>query len=179
MVSDNKEQDEGRRSEALQRLAQSGRALSTAIILFHSALSHTVGLGPTEEKVLDLLEKNPGIHVGDLARIAAMPKNSLSDLLDRLQVKGFVSRRPSPSDGRRVIVEPTDAGRREIGQHFAGLMGALGTIYAEYSTEQLVLLSDFQERVARAQLEQARLLDGSTGEGPSWHDKGSGGSNSL
>lgn len=147
------------RDEALHRLALSGRELSTAIILFHSALSRLVGLGPTEEKVLDLLEKNPGIHVGELAQLAAMPKNTLSDLLDRLQEKGFVLRRPSPTDGRRVVVEPTAEGRHEIGQHFASLMTSLQDLYAEYSTEELTLLSDFLHRVAQLQLSEARLLE--------------------
>ena len=155
----NFEDSRDQRGDALRRIGQSGRELSTAIVLYHSALSRRIGLSPTEEKVLGLVEKKQSIAVSELAHLAAMPKNTLSDLLDRLQDKGFISRHPSLHDRRQVMIEPTEDGRREIFELFSGLMAALDQVYAEYTVDELLLLSEFQARVAEAQFEQARILE--------------------
>lgn len=98
------------REEVLAALAASGREMSTAVILYHTNLARLVGLGPAEEKVLELVHRYQNASVGELARHASMPKNSLSDILDRLETKEFIERQPHPSDGRKVSVVATVSG---------------------------------------------------------------------
>ncbi len=49
-------------------------------------------------------------ETGELAEDAALAKGTLSGMLVTLESRGMVSRRPHPSDGRRVIVGLTSAG---------------------------------------------------------------------
>ncbi|MGJ9423401.1 MarR family winged helix-turn-helix transcriptional regulator [Aeromicrobium sp. CF3.5] len=146
------------RAEALRALAESGRHLSTAMILFHTNLSRSVGLGTTEEKVLELVRRHEHPSVGDLAEHTGMAKNSISDVLDRLEAKGFVTREPHPSDGRKVAIVATQEGAAKIGQLFIGMMTRLGEIQAEYSTEDLALIARYQRRAADIQAAEARTL---------------------
>lgn len=147
------------RDEVLAALADSGRELSTAVILFHTNLARRVGLGASEEKVLELVHRHRHATVSELAEHAGMRKNSLSDTLDRLQEKGFIERQPHPSDGRKVSVIGTASGAERIGVLFGGLMSQLGELNAEFTTEELAVIADYQRRAAEIQTTESQALD--------------------
>lgn len=128
------------------------------MILFHTNLSRRVGLGTTEEKVLELVRRQDHPSVGDLAEHTGMAKNSISDVLDRLEAKGFITREPHPTDGRKVAIVATDEGAARIGQLFVGMMTRLGQLQAEYSSEDLALIAEYQRRAAEIQSDEARAL---------------------
>ncbi|WP_434740621.1 MarR family winged helix-turn-helix transcriptional regulator [Micromonospora sp. SH-82] len=154
--------EESQRAEVLAALADSGRELSTAMIQFHTNLSRRVGLGPTEEKVLELVHRHQHATVGELAQHAGMAKNSLSDTLDRLHDKGFVERQPHPSDGRKVAVVATASGVERVSALFTGLMTRLAGLNADFSTEELAVVADYQRRAAAIQAAEARMLADTT-----------------
>lgn len=151
-------QDDPERREALQALADSGRRQSTAMVMFHANLSKLVGLGPTDEKVLELVRRHEAPSARELSEQTGLAKNSISDVLDRLERRGFVQRTPDPNDGRRVLVVATEEGAARIGQHFAGLMVRLDELNAEYSTDQLKLIAEYRDRAADIQEAEARNL---------------------
>ncbi|MGC4152310.1 MAG: MarR family transcriptional regulator [Propionicimonas sp.] len=146
------------RDEVLAALADSGRELSTAVILFHTNLSQRVGLGPSEEKVLELVHRHRHATVSELAEHAGMRKNSLSDTLDRLEEKGFIERQPHPSDGRKVSVIGTASGTERIGALFGGLMSQLSELNAEYTTDELAVVANYQRRAAEIQTAESQAL---------------------
>lgn len=146
------------RAEVLGALGDSGRMLSTAMVLFHTNLSRRVGLGPTEEKLLELIRRETSPTVSELAQHTGMAKNSISDALDRLETKGFIARERHPSDGRKVAIVATREGSARIGELFVGMMSRLGELNAEYSTEDLALIAEYQRRAAEIQTEEARVL---------------------
>lgn len=146
------------RADVLDTLTSSGRELSTAMVLFHTNLSRRVGLGATEEKVLELVQRQDDITVTELAKLAGMAKNTLSDTLDRLEAKGFIERRPHPGDGRKVSLAATAAGVERIGALFAGLMSGLSQLNADYTTDELALIADYQRRAAEIQVAEAHVL---------------------
>jgi len=94
-----------------------------------------------------------GSRVTELAGAAGMTKQSMGELVDYLERRGYVERRPDPRDGRAKIVAPTEAGRRGI----AAAAGRLAEIEA-----------DLRERMGKERLEEladsleelADLLDG-------------------
>ncbi|WP_349425793.1 MarR family transcriptional regulator [Microbacterium sp. LWS13-1.2] len=153
-----KHEDSTDRKEVLAALADSGRELSTAVILFHTNLANRAGLGPSEEKVLELVHRHRHATVSELADHAGMRKNSLSDALDRLEMKGFVERHPHPSDGRKVSVIGTPSGVERIGALLDGLMTRLGELNADYTTEQLATIADYQRRAAEIQTGESQFL---------------------
>lgn len=146
------------RAEVLGELGDSGRLLSTAMVLFHTNLSRRVGLGPTEEKLLELIRREPSPSVSELAQHTGMAKNSISDALDRLEHKGFITRERHPSDGRKVALVATREGAARIAEFFGGMMSRLEELNAEYSTEELALIAEYQRRAAEIQTEEGRAL---------------------
>jgi DNA-binding MarR family transcriptional regulator len=53
-----------------------------------------------------------GARLTDLARGAQMSPQAMSELVDDLEVLGYVVRRPDPRDRRAKLIVLTDAGRR-------------------------------------------------------------------
>jgi len=54
--------------------------------------------------------KGDGSRLTDLAVSANMSQSSMVELIDDLQQKGYVERRPDPADGRAKLVRLTDKG---------------------------------------------------------------------
>jgi DNA-binding MarR family transcriptional regulator len=68
-----------------------------------------------------------GSRVTELADAAGMTKQSMGELVDYLEGRGYVRRHPDPRDGRARIVSPTEAGRRGI----EAAVGCLAEIEAD------------------------------------------------
>jgi len=156
-----------RRAQALDALTAAGRALSTAIVLFHTNLAARLGLGPTEVKVLELVARHGSSSPKALRAQTGLAPASITGILDRLEAKQFVQRRRSPDDGRSVEVVHAPRHTEVVGELFTGLVADLDTLYARYSTEQLELILDYLENAAevqhRAALDLAPGPDGPDG----------------
>jgi DNA-binding MarR family transcriptional regulator len=74
---------------------------------------------------------------------------SITSIVQRLEADGLITRRPHPEDGRAILAEVTDAGRRLVELATNDLVAAdfaLGSL----SAEQLVELSELLRPVRRA-----------------------------
>jgi DNA-binding MarR family transcriptional regulator len=65
----------------------------------------------TQVRVLRVLSQSESISATELARAVEHDGGALTRLLDRLQEKGYVARRPNAKDRRAIEVFMTDEGR--------------------------------------------------------------------
>lgn len=148
----------GGRADLLRALEGAGRQLSTATVLYHAAAAARLGLGPTDTKVLDLLERDGPLSAGDLARATGLAKPSVTGVVNRLVGKGFVIRRPDDRDGRRVVI----AAAPESFAKVAAVMGAwwreLEAIYADFDDRELATILRFVRATAQRQSEAAAAV---------------------
>jgi DNA-binding MarR family transcriptional regulator len=149
-----------RRAELLAALQLAGREHSNAAVMFHTALSARMGLNMTEEKALDLLEREGAQSAGAIARRTGLTPASITGLLDRLERKGFVRRTRAGDDGRRVVVEINREHVASFGALFAGFVAGLDALYAGYTDDELALILDFLQRSARIQHDATAGLSG-------------------
>ena len=63
-------------------------------------------------KVLALLKTRPEIKQKELAELLDMSKQSLAELLAKLEKKEYIARGPSPDDKRSITVRLLDKGRK-------------------------------------------------------------------
>jgi DNA-binding MarR family transcriptional regulator len=59
-----------------------------------------------------LIEAGGSLPLGQLAERLACVKSNVTQLVDRLEIDGLVSRAPDPNDRRSRLAVLTDAGRR-------------------------------------------------------------------
>lgn len=75
-----------------------------------------------------------------------LSQSSLSRLVERLEKRGLVERRPAPNDGRGVLVRLTDAGRelqKQIGrEHVRDIAALVGPALTAEEQHELLRLTD-------------------------------------
>jgi DNA-binding MarR family transcriptional regulator len=153
------------RTDALERLAQVGREHSDATVLFHATIAALLDLHPTDYKVLGILERVGPMSAGEIARASGLATASVTDLVDRLERKGFARRTRDANDRRRVVVEAT-AGRADAASLlFASTRRSLAELYDRYSVGELMVIADFLDRNARRlRAETSKIGDSGKGK---------------
>lgn len=112
---------------------------------------HRFGL--THGAVLGRLDRDGPLTTAELAAAERMRPQSMGQALGELEAQGLISRRPDEHDGRRKLLELTDAGRDVLAEDRRHRVGWLaGAIEAEFTPEE-------QEALARAVPLIARLTD--------------------
>lgn len=129
-----------------------GSRLSTAVVLFHSAIADRLGLNVTDWKCADIIRRYPSMNPGQLSEITGMTTPATTLALDRLEKAGLVRRERDTNDRRKVIVYSVNDPERnqEIGALFTGLIEAMTEVMARYDDAQLATIGDFVERMITA-----------------------------
>lgn len=78
-------------------------------------------LTPGEFGLLVLVERNAGLSQMALARALGIDRSTLVPILNRLQARGLLVRRRSPTDGRTHALDLTPAGEKAL-ERFARLV---------------------------------------------------------
>lgn len=107
-------------------------------------------LTPGEFGLLELVARNAGLSQTSLARALGIDRSTLVPILDRLQERGILVRRRSPTDGRTHALTLTARGRKAQAR-FARLVRAHEKrISSGLSTAEMQALMGFLEKVRAA-----------------------------
>lgn len=147
-----------RREQLVQGMLMAGRELSTAAVLFHTAMSERRGLSATEGKALDLLDRFGPLTARELAERSGLAPASVTGLVDRLEAKGAARRVPHPQDRRRILIELDREWVRQFDGLFDDFVKALLELSERYTDDQLDAVVDFMTRAAQAQQEATARL---------------------
>ncbi len=89
-------------------------AASSFVRVLSKARPASSELTAAQVSLLAWLFRNGDLLVGQLARYESMRPQSMTQAVNRLQKKGFVSRRPDDLDARQVVVSLTPLGRQKL-----------------------------------------------------------------
>jgi DNA-binding MarR family transcriptional regulator len=91
------------------------------------------GLTTPQMRTLAVLGISSGLTINELSALTVTEQSTMSRTLDTLEIRGFVSRRPRPSDLRVREVEITPAGREAFDafwpvmfQHYEQMFRGIG-----------------------------------------------------
>jgi DNA-binding MarR family transcriptional regulator len=149
------------RRQLLEALFTAGRELSAAAVMFHTALAARQGLSATEEKALDLLDRYGPLTARQLAARSGLAPASVTNLVDRLEAKGYAHRTRNPADGRSVLIGATPDRLADFGPLFADWVRELEELSQKYTDAQLAVITDFLTESARRQKDATARLTGS------------------
>jgi DNA-binding MarR family transcriptional regulator len=150
------------RKKLLERLVMAGRDSSNAAVMYHSAMGERLGLGMTEEKTLDLLQRLGPLTAGEICRHTGLAPASVSGLIDRLEGKWLVRRVRDTKDRRRVIVEINYERLSGFAELFEPFTASMMRLYDDYTDEQLEVILDFLTRSTALQREATAALSDQT-----------------
>ena len=103
------------------------RRTQSAVFADFAATFQAAGaaLTPGEFGLLVLVDRNTGLSQMALARALGIDRSTLVPILDRLQARGLLVRRRSPTDGRTHALVLTPSGNKALGALYR--FGARGT----------------------------------------------------
>ena len=93
-------------------------ARRAALVIIDAFLQHMAvyGLRPVDFSVLSLIAHNPGITSRQLCTSLSIQPPNLVGMINQLQRRELITRRPHPHDGRAMGLHLTPAGRKMMKQ---------------------------------------------------------------
>jgi DNA-binding MarR family transcriptional regulator len=116
-------------------------------------LQRDAGISHFEYQTMAMLSMSPDrtLRMSQLAAVANGSLTRLSRVVDRLDQRGWVCRRPDPDDGRYTLAVLTDAGRDKVEQTAPGHVAEVRRLVFDPLTRaQVRQLRDIGSRVQRA-----------------------------
>jgi len=111
----------------------------------------TVGLSLPKLAALDKLNKAGGsLPLGQLAERLACVKSNVTQLVDRLDADGLVTREFDPNDRRSRLAVLTDAGRRAYETGAQMFRDAEHHLFSSLTADETTRLADIFEKLERA-----------------------------
>ena len=146
------------RKELLATITAVGREHSDATVLFQMSVAECLNLHPTDYKVLAIIERLGALSAGEIARLSGLATASVTNLIDRLEKKGFVQRQEDSKDRRRVLVATVAERVDAVRGLFVSTRQSLARLYDSYSDAELYVIADFLSRnAARLRVETAKV----------------------
>ncbi len=139
--------------------AQTGQALDLFVKLQRAARAvfaaaepsiAAIGLTPTQFGVLEaLLHKGPLNH-GELKAKVLTSAANLTDVIDKLEARGLITRRRETGDARRICVELTAAGDCLIRGGFPAHAGQIAAVMAALDPAEQTTLAALLRKLGLA-----------------------------
>lgn len=102
---------------------------------FSAAQVREFGLTPSQFDLVATLGNTEGMSPKELGEKTLMTKGTLTGVVDRLEARRLVRRRPSPEDGRGQIVQLTATGEALFAKIFPVMLAHLGRAFAGLSAK--------------------------------------------
>ena len=147
------------RNEAMVR---AGRSLGQASAMLNHAVAERLALHPTSWECLALLFEHGSMPAGRLAELTGLTTGAVTGLVDRLERRGYVSRRRDAHDRRRVIVELVPSALAEALPLFGPMLADMQEIHARYTEEQLAAMVECLQGAADVLRDHALRIRGET-----------------
>ena len=124
----------------------------SAVVTAQAEELRPLGWSPSGFNVLMALHNSESrmLEPYQLADRLLVSRPSVTGLLDTLQAKGLVARRPHPDDRRRVLVVLTAEGLALLDNHFAEHYRALNELFDELSHDERAQLVQLLRRIPGA-----------------------------
>ena len=148
------------REDVLSEVAEELRLSGVTNDIADQVVADYLGLNRTDTRCLDIIERLDGVSAGRLASEAGLSTGAVTTVLDRLERAGYARRVQDPGDRRRVLVELTPAGQRELQELYAPLTDATMRQLEGYTTDEVSLVRDFMRdnrRLNEAHAERVRV----------------------
>ena len=94
-----------------------------------------------------LVEAGDVLPLGQLAERLSCVKSNVTQLVDRLEADGFVSREADPNDRRSRLAVITPAGRKAYKEGTRVREAAEAALFAKFSKEEALQLASFMARL--------------------------------
>ena len=133
----------------LLRIVQGLRRVDTGTYALRIRLSEKLGIGTIDINAMAFVGEVDGLTPKDLGKTLNITTGSVTAMVDRLEAKGFMVRKPNPTDRRSVLLHLSPEGTEAMqwaNDHFAAAAGALLKASSE---ESIIDIAEFLEGIGQ------------------------------
>src|SRR5262245_13210011 len=107
-------------------------------VLTNERIARSIGLNVVDFQTYGvLLRHGDAMTPGQLAQATELPSSTTTRVLDRLEAKGLVERRPDPDDRRKTLVHAVQFYDARVDEAYAEIMRQMGEVHARYTVADL------------------------------------------
>jgi len=103
-----------RHKDLSEELLATLRQISRAMSIYSKSLDKHYGLTSPQLIILQELSQNDYLAIGEIARNISLSQATVTDIIDRLSIKGLVIRTKNNLDRRQVLIKITPDGKNII-----------------------------------------------------------------
>jgi DNA-binding MarR family transcriptional regulator len=126
------------------------RALITQLSLLNHQVGDHLELRPADINCLDLIARHGPLSPTALARQAGLHPATMTGILDRLERGHWIARERDPADRRGVLIRALRDRTAEMVGVYAGMSTSMDRICADYTDQELDLITRFLRRASDA-----------------------------
>ena len=130
----------------LRQLGEAVRRMGAQSVLSGAAMARHLGLHPTDLEVLDLVFLRGTVTAGELAAATGLTSGSVTALIDRLERRGYVTRRRDEADRRRVLISVVRTATAPIEAAYEPRRIAMQALWSSFDDQTLQAVTDFLTR---------------------------------
>lgn len=125
------------------------RQAQVAVFLDFAATVDGHDITPGQFGVLILIEANPGLNQSQLGVAMGVDRSTVVAVIDRLEARRLVARRPAPQDRRSYALELTPEGSRILAELRPEVLAHEAHIAADLSPAEQRTLIDLLKRLCK------------------------------
>ena len=126
------------RKQVGEQIALAMQEVIASAVLTNERIARSVGLNVVDFQTYGvLLRSAEPMTPGQVSRATELPSSTTTRVLDRLEAKGMVERRPAPGDRRKIWVHALPFDDERVGAAYAEIARQMEDVHAGYTVAEL------------------------------------------
>ncbi|MDR9780832.1 MarR family winged helix-turn-helix transcriptional regulator [Rhizobium redzepovicii] len=142
------------------------RRASAMGVLISNTVAAKVGVSPVDLECLDYIVEHGEVTAGQISTRSGLTTGAVTGLIDRLEKAGFVKRKPSESDRRKVFVVAERESISRIEAFYEPVVEAMQKTVSAYTPAELDLIARFLDQASSASEAAIHTMQNDPSEDP-------------
>ena len=126
------------RKQVGDQIALAIQEVIASAVLTNERIARSVGLNVVDFQTYGVLLRNDGpMTPGELSQATELPSSTTTRVLDRLEAKGMVERRPDPADRRKVRVHAVRFHDQRVEAAYEEILTQMEEVHAGFTVAEL------------------------------------------
>ena len=126
------------RKQVGEQISGAMQEVIAAAVLTNERIARSVGLNVVDFQTYGVLVRHgEPMTPGQVSHVTQLPSSTTTRVLDRLEAKGMVQRRPAPDDRRKVWVHALPFDEERVIAAYAAIVRQMDEVHTGFSVAEL------------------------------------------